>query len=98
RGVELTPVELGQGVATIVDLPRGKARVLRLPADARDVLVANPDVADIVIKSPRMAYLLGRAVGDTNAFFFDAKGDEIARLEIRVELDNLSVTQALNSL
>jgi pilus assembly protein CpaC len=98
RAVELTAVELGQGVATAVDLPRGKARILRLPADARDVLVANPDVADIVIKSPRMAYLLGRAVGDTNAFFFDAQGNEIARLEIRVELDTLAVKQAMDKL
>jgi len=98
RGVELTPVELGQGAATLVDLPRGKARILRLPVDARDVLVANPDIADVVIKSPRLAYLLGRAVGDTNAFFFDAKGNEIARLEIRVELDNLAVKQALSTL
>lgn len=98
RAAELTAVELGQGVATAVDLPRGKARILRLPVDARDVLVANPDVADIVIKSPRMAYLLGRAVGDTNAFFFDAQGNEIARLEIRVELDTLAVKQAMDKL
>lgn len=98
RGVELSPVELGQGVATMVELPRGKARILRLPTDARDVLVANPDVADVVIKSPRMAYLLGRAVGDTNAFFFDAQGNEIARLEIRVELDSLAVREALGAL
>jgi pilus assembly protein CpaC len=98
RAIELSAVELGQGVATAVDLPRGKARILRLPVDARDVLVANPDVADIVIKSPRMAYLLGRAVGDTNAFFFDAQGNEIARLEIRVELDTLAVEQALDKL
>lgn len=98
RGVELSPVELGQGVATLVELPRGKARILRLPTDARDVLVANPDVADVVIKSPRMAYLLGRSVGDTNAFFFDAQGNEIARLEIRVELDSLAVKEALAAL
>ena len=98
RAVELTAVELGQGVSTAVDLPRGKARILRLPVDARDVLVANPDVADIVIKSPRMAYLLGRTVGDTNAFFFDAQGNEVARLEIRVELDTLAVEQAMNKL
>jgi pilus assembly protein CpaC len=98
HAVELSAVELGQDGATAVDLPRGTARILRLPVDARDVLVADPDVADIVIKSPRMAYLLGRAVGDTNAFFFDAQGNEIARLEIRVELDTLAVEQAMDKL
>lgn len=97
--VEITPVELrDDSTAQVVAVPRGKARVIRLPKDARDVLVATPGVADIIIKTPRLAYLLGRDVGATNAFFFDAEGNEIARLEIHVELDVVAVRQAMDKL
>lgn len=97
--VDITPAELGKDAsAQVVRLPEGKARVIRLPVDARDVMVADPTVADIVIKTPRMAYLVGRSVGSTNAFFFDEDGDEIARLELQVELDVVAVQQAMSDL
>ena len=97
--VDITPIDLTQGSSGQgVTLPVNKARIVRLPADARDVLIANPEVADIIIKTPRVAYLFGRTVGVTNAFFFDGAGAEIARLEIRVELDVLAVQQAIREL
>ena len=97
--LSITPLELSDDpTGLIVALPQGKARIIRLPVDARDVLVANPAVADIVIKTPRTAYLLGRRVGSTNAFFFDEDGDEIARLEIKVELDVIAVQDAMEKL
>jgi pilus assembly protein CpaC len=90
----LDPAGNGQSIA----LPQNKARIIRLPADARDVLIANPAIADIIIKTPRVAYLVGRGIGSTNAFFFDEGGQEVARLEIRVELDVLAVQEALHEL
>ena len=75
------------GEAQELTLLRGKARILRLVVDVRDVLVANPDIADVVIRTPRLVYVLGREVGDTNVFFFDDGGNEILRLNARVELD-----------
>ncbi len=75
------------GEAQELTLLRGKARILRLVVDVRDVLVANPDIADVVIRTPRLIYVLGREVGDTNVFFFDDGGNEILRLNVRVELD-----------
>ena len=36
------------------------------------VLMGQPD--DAVVRTPRRVYLLGLAVGQTNAFFFDAEG------------------------
>ncbi|MEZ5994819.1 MAG: type II and III secretion system protein family protein [Hyphomonadaceae bacterium] len=66
-------------------LPFGKSAIIDLPADARDVLVSNPAVADATVRTSRRAYVIGRALGQTNIFFFDAAGRQIANVEIRVE-------------
>jgi pilus assembly protein CpaC len=67
-------------------LPLNKAAIIDLPVDARDLL-SSPDVADSVVRTARRVFLIGRKVGQTNAFFFDAQGRQIANLEIRVEPD-----------
>ncbi|MBM3491018.1 MAG: type II and III secretion system protein family protein [Alphaproteobacteria bacterium] len=96
---EITPLEITEsGAARHLQLPLGKARIVRLPADVRDVLVADPAIADVVLRTPRIVYLLGRDTGATNAFFFDAKGKEVLRLEVHVDLDTASVQQALTQL
>ena len=81
-----------------VDVTISKARIIDLPAAVRDVLVADPSVAQIVIKSPQRVYLLGRSVGATNAFFFDASGKEIFRAEINVRQDIEQVKEAIRIL
>jgi pilus assembly protein CpaC len=73
--------------ATSLVLGVGKAAIIDLPADARDVLLSNPAVADAVVRTARRVYVIGRTLGNTNAFFFDANGGQIANLEIRVEPD-----------
>jgi pilus assembly protein CpaC len=71
--------------AASIVLPFGKSAIIDLPADARDVLISNPAVADATVRSSRRAYVIGRALGQTNIFFFDATGRQIANVEIRVE-------------
>lgn len=66
-------------------LPFGKSAIIDLPADARDILVSNPQIADATVRTSRRAYVIGRALGQTNIFFFDAAGRQIANVEIRVE-------------
>ncbi len=68
-------------------LPFGKSAIIDLPADARDILVSNPQIADATVRTSRRAYVIGRALGQTNIFFFDAQGRQIANVEIRVEPD-----------
>jgi pilus assembly protein CpaC len=68
-------------------LPYGKSAIIDLPADARDVLISNPEIADATIRTARRAYVIGRQLGQTNLFFFDAAGRQIANVEIRVEPD-----------
>lgn len=76
----------GARSASIV-LPFGKSAIIDLPADARDVLISNPEIADATIRTARRAYVIGRQLGQTNLFFFDAAGRQIANVEIRVEPD-----------
>jgi pilus assembly protein CpaC len=64
-----------------------KAVIVELPVDARDALVSNPKIADAIVRTPRRIYILGLTVGQTNAFFFDAAGQQILNLEISVERD-----------
>ncbi len=78
----------GEGAgARALTLGLGKAIVVDLPAEARDVLLSEPLIADAVMRTASRAYIIGRKVGQTNVFFFDGQGRQIANLEIRVEPD-----------
>ena len=70
-----------------LQLGLGKSVVIDLPRDIKDVLVADPKVANAVIRSVRRAYVIGAAVGQTNIYFFDAEGRQIAGLDIAVTRD-----------
>lgn len=70
-----------------VPLGIGKSVVLDLPRDIKDVLVADPLVANAVVRSSRRAYIIGVKVGQTNMFFFDAEGRQIAGFDIAVKRD-----------
>src|SRR5262245_52880849 len=77
--VERMPILSGSdGNLRFVPLGVGKSMVIDLPRDAKDVLVANPEIANAVVRSTRRAYLIGVKVGQTNVFFFDAEGRQIA--------------------
>ncbi|MGE0830974.1 MAG: pilus assembly protein N-terminal domain-containing protein, partial [Hyphomonadaceae bacterium] len=84
----------GATAASLV-LPLGKAAIIDLPADARDVLLSNPQIADAVVRTSRRVYVIGRGLGQTNAFFFDAAGRQIANVEIRVEPDVAPLNELL---
>jgi len=85
----------GEGNTRFVPLGIGKSVVVDLPRDAKDVLVANPAIANAVVRSTRRAYLIGIAVGQTNVFFFDAEGRQIAGFDIAVTRDLNGVRAAL---
>ncbi len=88
---DASAIRINQGrsgaTATALVLPWGKSAIVDLPADARDVMLSNPQIADAVVRTSRRFYVIGRAIGQTNAFFFDSAGRQIANLEIRVEPD-----------
>jgi pilus assembly protein CpaC len=70
-----------------VTLGLGKAAIVEIDADARDVLVSNPEIVDAVVRTPRRIFLMGQKGGQTNAFFFDGQGRQLASIDIRVEKD-----------
>ncbi len=88
-------VASGGAGSQFVPLGIGKSLVVDLPRDVKDVLVADPKVANAVIRSARRAYLIGVAVGQTNVFFFDADGRQLAGFDIAVTRDLNGVREAL---
>jgi pilus assembly protein CpaC len=73
----------------------GKSVVLEMPRDIKDVLVADPKIANAVVRSARRAWLIGVAAGQTNIFFFDADGRQIAGYEIAVKRDINGIRAAI---
>ena len=98
RGSQPVRIDTGgnSAVSKSIVLPLDKAAIVELPQAAADVLVSQPDVVDAVIRSPRRVYLLGLETGQTNAFFFDARGNQILNLEIQVERDVDALADMLN--
>ena len=81
-----------------VQLGIGKSVVIDLPRDVKDVLVAEPKFANAVVRSTRRAYLIGVAVGQTNIYFFDAEGKQIAGFDVAVTRDLNGVRAMLQKL
>src|ERR1051326_6732075 len=81
-----------------VQLGIGKSVVIDLPRDIKDVLVAEPKYANAVVRSTRRAYLIGVAVGQTNIYFFDAEGRQIAGFDVAVSRDLNGVRAALQKM
>ena len=85
---------MGATTRTIV-LGLNKAAIVELPVAARDVLISDPKIVDAVVRTSKRTYLIGLKVGQTNAFFFGDKGQQILNLEIRVERDLSGLRQTL---
>jgi pilus assembly protein CpaC len=91
-------VAASEAGSRFVPLGIGKSVVIDLPRDIKDVLVADPKIANAVVRSSRRVYLIGSAVGQTNIFFFDADGRQIAGFDIAVTRDLNGVRAALKQL
>lgn len=92
----INPAELS--ASRQVSLGVGKSLVVDLPRDAKDVLVSSPTVADAIMRTARRAYLIGLEIGQTNVFFFDVAGRQIAVLELKVDRDTAVLSQNLRQL
>jgi pilus assembly protein CpaC len=88
----------GDAASRFVALGVGKSIVIDLPRDIKDVLVANPEIANAVVRSTRRVYLIGAKVGQTNIYFFDADGKQIAGFDIAVTRDLNGMRTALKQL
>lgn len=96
-----TPAPLSGSAAAPADrlvLPLNKTKGLALGGAVRDIIIGNPDIADIVVRSPKQVYLIGKAIGDTNAFFVDAHGELIHKVDIVVQPDADTVQSNIDTL
>ena len=95
RHTPVIQVAASEATSRFVPLGIGKSVAIDLPADIKDVLVADPKIANAVIRSSRRVYMIGVAIGQTNIFFFDAEGKQIAGFDIAVTRDLNGVRAAL---
>ena len=93
--VPVIQVAASEATSRFIPLGIGKSVAIDLPADIKDVLVADPKIANAVIRSSRRVYMIGVTVGQTNIFFFDASGKQIAGFDIAVTRDLNGVRAAL---
>jgi pilus assembly protein CpaC len=93
--VPVIQVAASEATSRFIPLGIGKSVVIDLPADIKDVLVADPKIANAVVRSARRAYMIGVTVGQTNIFFFDAEGRQIAGFDIAVTRDLNGLRAAL---
>ena len=96
--VPVIQVAASEATSRFIPLGIGKSVAIDLPADIKDVLVADPKIANAVIRSSRRVYMIGVAIGQTNIFFFDADGKQIAGFDIAVTRDLNGVRAALKQI
>jgi pilus assembly protein CpaC len=90
--------DIGAPVKRNVRVGLGKSVLVEFPRDVRDVMVSNPQAVDAVVLSANRVFLLARRIGESNAFFFDAKGEQFATLELFVERETAGLEAMLNRL
>ncbi|MGL4395280.1 MAG: type II and III secretion system protein family protein, partial [Hyphomicrobium sp.] len=88
----------GMPVKKNIKIGLGKSVLAEFPRDIRDVMVSNPQAVDAVVLSANRVFLLARRIGEANAFFFDANGEQFATFEIFVERETAGLESLLNRL
>ncbi len=74
----------------------GKSVLVEFPRDVRDVMVSNPQAIDAVVLSSNRVFLLARRIGEANAFFFGADGEQMGTFELFVERETSGLQDLLN--
>lgn len=75
----------GVPVRKSIKIGLGKSVLIEFPNGVRDVMASNPAVVDAVVLSSNRVFLLGKAPGQSNAFFFSNKGEQLALIELNVD-------------
>jgi pilus assembly protein CpaC len=65
----------------------GRSLMIQFPMELRDVMIADPAKADALVQSSDRVFLVAKGPGTTNAFFFDAQGQQIMTMEIVIGAD-----------
>ena len=90
--------DTGGAVKKNIKIGLGKSALVEFPRDVRDVMVSNPAAVDAVVLSANRVFLLAKKIGEANAFFFDANGEQFATFEIFIERETAGLEGLLNRL
>ena len=74
-------------VSKKISIGIGRSMMIQFPMELRDVMIADPSKADAIVQSSDRVFLIAKGAGTTNAFFFDAQGQQIMTLEIVIGAD-----------
>ncbi len=72
------------GTVQSVSLEVNKSMIVDLPTNAGEVIASQPSIATVVMRSKTRAIVQGMSAGDTNIFFLDGAGNNIAVLDLKV--------------
>ncbi|MEO1650235.1 MAG: pilus assembly protein N-terminal domain-containing protein, partial [Pseudomonadota bacterium] len=81
-----------------ISIGTAKSMLVELPRALKDVLVSDPTIVDAVVQTSNRVYLIGKKIGQANAFFFDEYGEQILTLEITVDADGRPLMRLLSRL
>lgn len=89
-GENVSVLRISAGMAPqhrTIALGAGKSMLVEFDFDLRDVLVSDPQGVDAVVQTSNRVFLIAKRPGQTNAFFFDADGQQVLTLDISVGAD-----------
>ena len=78
-----------------VSIALNKSMIVDLPADAHEVIISQPAIAGATMRSKRRVILQGVGAGETNLFFIDDQGRQIATLDVSVVRDSSTLSAML---
>jgi Flp pilus assembly secretin CpaC len=70
--------------ARFLEVHINKAVTIDLPRDVKEVLVGDAKTVTVVVRTMRRIYIVGAVLGNTNVFFYDDDGGQIAALDVCV--------------
>jgi pilus assembly protein CpaC len=97
-GVFTVPARATFPLAKKVSIGVSKSLMIQFPLELRDVLVSDPEKLDAVVQTSDRVFLIAKKAGTTNAFFFDAQGQQIMTLEVSIGADLSSLDSLLRRL
>jgi pilus assembly protein CpaC len=95
--LDLQITEAGDSdVTETITLGLNKSTIVNFNNPASDIYITNPAIADAAVQTDRRIVFRGIEIGQTNAFVFDAAGNQMLNLEIRVEPDVTALSDLIS--
>ena len=93
----LRVVNQAMGTRQQLSLEVNKSIIIDLPTNVGEVVAGQPAVANVIMRTKTRAFIQGVSGGDTNIFFLDGAGNNIATFDIKVVQPRSDVGNALEA-